>query len=121
GARGGKLSEMHGWPFVSVAKLEKEFGRKCEEWGDYEWRTYKSQRGPRVVDEFFALCPGIKAMMDSLMHRAEEIGSMRLWTGRVVHFDGIETPPFVAWNRLIQGGVGEMMRKAMQRLHAPPR
>jgi len=119
GARGRKLSEMHDWPFKSVAKLEAEFGSKCETWGDAEWRAYKGQRGPRVVDEFFDLCPGVKHMMKELEERAQQVGCIRLWTGRVVHFDGNLTPPFVAWNRLIQGGVGEMMRTAMQRLEQP--
>lgn len=119
GARGRKLSEMHGWPFESIPKLEKRFGLRVEEWGDPQWRVYKGQRGPTVVDEFFALCPGIKATMQALEERATRVGSLRLWTGRVIHFDGHLTPPFVAWNRCIQGGVGEMVRIAMQRLEEP--
>lgn len=116
GARGRKLSEMHGWPFKPIPVLEKQFGRKVEQWGNEEWGTYFAQRGPSVVKGFFELCPGIKAMMQELSDHAEKVGSMRLWTGRVIHFDGFKTPPFVAWNRLIQGGVGEMARLSMQRL-----
>jgi DNA polymerase I-like protein with 3'-5' exonuclease and polymerase domains len=119
GARGRKLSEMHNWPFKSVATLERQFGKDMSEWQDKEWRVYKGQRGCRVVDEFFDLCPGIKEQMKELEQKAQETGCIRLWTGRVVHFDGYQTPPFVAWNRLIQGGVGEMMRVAMQRLEEP--
>jgi len=123
GARGRKLSEMHGWPFKSVKQLEKEFGKPAfpdpgasEWWGHDEWSVYKAQKGPQVVDAFFELCPGIKLKMQELEGRAQRVGCMRLWTGRVVHVDGVLTPPFVMWNRLVQGGVGEMMRVAMQRL-----
>jgi len=116
GARGRKLSEMHDWPFIPVAQLEKDFGRPCEAWTNAEWSRYMTQRGPSVVTGFFDLCPGIKATMQELEERATEDGSFRMWSGRVIHFDGTLTPPFVAWNRLIQGGVGEMTRVAMQRL-----
>jgi DNA polymerase I-like protein with 3'-5' exonuclease and polymerase domains len=116
GARGRKLSEMHGWPFRSVTQLEREFEKPAEKWGDPEWRVYFGQKGPKVVREFFDLCPGIKTMMDQLTARAERLGCIRLFTGRVIHFDGVMTPPFVAWNRLVQGDSGEMTRIAMQRL-----
>ena len=116
GARGRKLSEMHGWPFKSVARLEKEFGRETKDWRNPEWQAYFDQKGPAVVRSFFDMCPGIKAMMDTLTDRAERVGHIRLFTGRVIHFDGRNTPPFVAWNRLVQGDAGEMTRTAMQRL-----
>ncbi len=119
GARGKKLSEMHDWPFKSVDELANEFDKDVEEWGDPEWRVYFAQKGPKVVKEFFELCPGIKAQMDVLTQHAEEQRCIRVWTGRVIHFDGRYTPPFTAWNRLIQGGVGEMVRHAMQRLEKP--
>lgn len=123
GARGRKLSEMHGWPFRSIKQLEREFGKPVKadtpggpQWGDAEWRVYFAQKGPKVVREFFDMCPGIKDMMAALTAQAEEQGSIRLFTGRVIHFDGVLTPPFVAWNRLVQGDSGEMTRIAMQRL-----
>jgi DNA polymerase I-like protein with 3'-5' exonuclease and polymerase domains len=115
-----KLAKMHGWPFRSIEELSKEFGREPSDprapWGDAEWRSYKGQKSVQVRDTFFEMCPGIKHMMTTLRERAETVGSLRLWTGRVIHFDGFYTRSFAAWNRLIQGGVGEMMRVAMQRL-----
>lgn len=116
-----KISKSHGWPFKSVRQLEKEFGKLIDrgEWGDREWRAYKSQRGVVLKDEFFAMCPGIKDKMRGLTERAETWRYLRLWTGRVIHFDGHFTLPFSAWNRLIQGGVGEMVRVAMQKLEQP--
>src|SRR5207249_1038588 len=82
-----KLAKMFGWPFKSVADLEREFGKPAHAWGDPEWRVYKAQRGVRTKDEFFEMCPGIREMMDSLMERADTRGSIRLWTGRAIHFD----------------------------------
>jgi DNA polymerase-1 len=111
-----KLAKMHGWPFRKVEELEKEFGVEVPHWTNAEWAVYNAQKSVQVRSEFFAMCPGIKHMMKTLTERAETVGSLRLWTGRVIHFDGWNTKSFAAWNRLIQGGVGEMMRVAMQRL-----
>lgn len=116
GARGRKLSEMHGWPFKSVEELEREFNIPVEQWANPQWRAYMEQKGPSVVNAFFELCPGIKAAMKSLEETGIKQGFIRLWTGRVVHVDGWHTPPWVLWNRLIQGGVGEEVRLSMQRL-----
>jgi DNA polymerase I len=68
---------------------------------------------------FFKLCPGIKRRMYALSDEAEYTGALRLWTGRVRHFDGVKSKAFAAWNAVVQGGVGEMVRIAMQRLEAP--
>lgn len=121
GAGAEKLARMFGWPFQSVRQLEKVFGKAVDsgEWSDAEWRVYKNQEAVRLKDGFFSVCPGIKDMMKDLETRAEEWKHLRLWTGRVIHFDGEKTKAFAAWNRLVQGGSGEMTRIAMQRLEQP--
>lgn len=118
GVGAAKLSRMNGrdWPFVPVDALERRFGKPADTWGNPEWETYFAQKGPAVKREFFRLCPGIKAQMNDIAAEAERRGHIRLWTGRVIHFDGRYTRPYAGWNRKIQGGVGEMVRIAMQRL-----
>lgn len=107
GAGAKKVAQMFGWPFEHRDTFPE---------GDDGWDQYNAQRSVRFRREFFDLCPGIKQMMYDLMARAEQVGSLRLWTGRVIHFDGKRTRSFAGWNRMIQGGVGEMVRLAMQRL-----
>lgn len=119
GAGGAKLAQMHGWPHVPIGELELQFGKEIHQWRDPEWRVYMAQQGPKTKKGFFQLCPGIKDQMRELEEEARERGSIRLWTGRAIHFDEKYTFPFSAWNRKIQGGVAEMIRVAMQRLEEP--
>lgn len=80
---------------------------------------YNAQQGPIVRNTFFKMCPGIKQMMNDLTRQVEDTRCLRLWTGRVRHFDGVKSKAFSAWNGVIQGAVGEMVRIAMQRLEQP--
>jgi DNA polymerase-1 len=48
---------------------------------------------------------------------ARERGYVRLWTGRVQRFDEKLSPPRKAFSRLVQGGVAEIMRHAIVKLH----
>lgn len=55
-------------------------------------------------------------------NRARSQGYIRLWTGRVRHFNHPLANPKDAFNSLVQGGVAEMLRIAIQRLgHRIPR
>ena len=49
-------------------------------------------------------------------NRARHQGYIRLWSGRVCHFDSPRANPKDAFNTLIQGGVAEMLRIASLRL-----
>ena len=119
GAGPGKIAEKNGWPFEALDEIAAATGKPVEEWKDPEWRRYKDQTSVQVRDGFFDLCPGIKHKMQELREVAENVGSIRLWTGRAIHFDGRRTRPFTAWNRLIQGGVGEIVRRSMQKMEEP--
>lgn len=63
---------------------------------------------------FFALYPSIRRAMNGYSDAWEQKGSLRLWTGRAVHYPGDR--PYAGWNRVIQGAVAEMIRQAMQTL-----
>jgi DNA polymerase-1 len=66
---------------------------------------------------FFELYPSLRQSMRAYADEWEGRGALRLWTGRAVHYPGER--PYAAWNRVLQGAVGEMVRVAMQRLEAP--
>jgi len=73
-----------------------------------------TRRAFEVRHGFFDLYPEIKRAMYAYSDLWKGVGSLRLWTGRVCHYPGDR--PYAAWNRVIQGAVGEMIRVAMQRL-----
>lgn len=63
--------------------------------------------------------PNYKPMLEQAEATGREFGFIRLWTGRVRHFDTLPDPqPWFrkACSNLIQGGVGEVMRIAITRL-----
>lgn len=69
--------------------------------------------------------PRIKRIMYRLQDMAEQKGSIKLYDGRWVHFDGAtkgagcKSPYYTAWNRLVQGTVANMGRQAMLRIRQP--
>lgn len=110
GAGAWKLSELNGWAFRPRDEFPED---------NSGWDEYNAQQGPIVRNTFFKMCPGIKQMMNDLTRQVEDTRCLRLWTGRVRHFDGVKSKAFSAWNGVIQGAVGEMVRIAMQRLEQP--
>jgi len=115
GAGAWKVAQFFGWPFKTVKQMERVYG-PTSGWGFKEWDEYTSQKSYVVRAGFFDLYPCIKEAMQAYSASFEEHGYLRLWTDRVIHFDPSTTPAYAAWNRLIQGAVGEMVRLAMQRL-----
>lgn len=74
-------------------------------------------RAHDVRMEFFGLYPAIRQSMRAYADAWESRGSLRLWTGRAIHYPGERA--YAAANRVFQGAVGEMVRTAQQRLEAP--
>lgn len=73
----------------------------------------------RVLQAAHALHPNYRPMLKQAEKTAREFGYIRLWTGRVRHFNTLPDPqPWYhkACSNLIQGGVGEVMRIAICRL-----
>jgi DNA polymerase-1 len=62
--------------------------------------------------------PKYKQLTNQAQKMAEERGAIRYWTGRLRHFDGPESEPHTAFNQLIQGGVSEIIRRAMTAIDA---
>lgn len=116
GAGAWKVAQLLGWPFKTVDMLEREFGLDRVFWGEEQWSVYRGQRACQVRDGFFDLYGRIQWAMKACAAHFENTGQLALWTGRVLHYDPDTTPSYAAWNRLIQGAVGEMIRLAMMRL-----
>jgi DNA polymerase-1 len=96
----------------------------------YGWSPEKAAQ---VRAGFFAEYPEIEREMRKAAAEVMQTGGITLWTGRRLHFNAdmkraiaqrkrqsVESDvSYMAWNSLIQGGVGEMVRIAMQRLERP--
>lgn len=85
-------------------------------WKIAEFFGWTEEQAREVRGNFYKLYPRIPRMMYDLSDQVEATRAMRLWTGRVIHFDNVRTKFYAAWNRLIQGSVGEMVRVVMQKL-----
>lgn len=67
------------------------------------------------LTRYRAMYPGFKALSRRASKTAMERGYIRMWTGRIRHYDQYN-PPRKAMSNLIQGGVAEIIRKTMLRL-----
>lgn len=73
------------------------------------------KRAAEILRKYHAQYPGYRLIYNFYQKLAEEMGYIRMWTGRVRHYGtGIE--PHKASSNLIQGGVAELMREAILRL-----
>ena len=69
-----------------------------------------------ILSRYHAQFPGFRKLMRRAESQAKSRGYIALWTGRRRHYNE-ETETHKAMSNLIQGGVGEIVRVAMTRLH----
>lgn len=69
------------------------------------------------LEKYHALYPGFRKLMYQCEDYAKAKGEIRMWTGRTRHFNVPEADPHKAMSNLIQGGVAEIVRVAISRLH----
>lgn len=69
------------------------------------------------LERFHDLYPGFRKLAGSYEGMAIRNGYITLWTGRRQHFEVIGAETHKAMANLIQGGVAEMMRISVTRLH----
>jgi DNA polymerase-1 len=62
------------------------------------------------------LYPGFRQLMNACEARAERDGAIRMWTGRMRHYDA-KNPSRTAMPNLVQGAVAEIMRVAISRAY----
>jgi DNA polymerase-1 len=72
-----------------------------------------------VLKEAHRLHPNYRPMLDQTTELAKDLGYIRLWTGRVRHFNSLAQPEWwyhKACSNLIQGGIAEVLRHAICRV-----
>lgn len=70
----------------------------------------------QYLDAYHAKFSNIRPLYRFMQNTASLQGYIRLWTGRVRRYNMIDAPVHKALSNLIQGGVGEMMRKKITKL-----
>ena len=69
------------------------------------------------LEKYHALYPGFRKLLKQCEEYANAKGEIRMWTGRVRHFNVPEADTHKAMSNLIQGGVAEIVRVAISRLY----
>lgn len=64
---------------------------------------------------YHSLYPGFRQLMDACESYADNHGYIKMWTGRMRHYDG-NNPTHKAMSNLIQGGVAEIMRVTIMKV-----
>lgn len=68
-----------------------------------------------ILKKYHDRFPGYRLLSKSAEKVATERGYIKLWTGRRRHFNVLEAETRKAFSNLIQGGVAEIIRRAMTR------
>ena len=74
-------------------------------------------RAKEYLDRYNQRIPGVRKLYNTAQHIAKRDREIPMWTGRLRHYRE-EDETHKAMSNLIQGGVAEMMRVALTRLHA---
>lgn len=69
------------------------------------------------LERYHKLYPGFRKLMYQCEDFAKQNGYIKMWTGRMRHFNVPEADPHKAMSNLIQGGVAEIVRVAISRLY----
>jgi DNA polymerase-1 len=77
-----------------------------------DFRTAKD-----YLERYHGLYPGFRKLMYQCEDFAKEYGYIRMWTGRIRHFNVPQADTHKAMSNLIQGGVAEIVRVAISRLY----
>lgn len=76
------------------------------------------EQARRYMSAYHKARPGVRDLMETMETQAQHRGYIRLWTGRVRRYK--DQDPHKAMSNLIQGGVAEIVRVAISRLHGLP-
>ena len=68
------------------------------------------------LNQYHSLYPQFRKLMRACEQKAEKDGFIKMWTGRCRRYDA-KNPSHKAMSNLIQGGVAEIMRITISRLH----
>ena len=71
----------------------------------------------QYLSKYHGLYPGFRKLMKACEQIAETDGAIRMWTGRMRHFNVKEAYTHKAMSNLVQGGVAEVVRVAISKLY----
>ena len=69
-----------------------------------------------LLNKYYSMIPGVKKLYNTARKIAETNRQIPMWTGRIRHYRE-EDQVYKGMSHLIQGGVAEMMRIAITKLH----
>lgn len=75
-----------------------------------------SSRATEIRDNYFATYPGFKKIANAAQIKARRTKQVKMWTGRIRHFEDPESEAHKALNAVIQGGAAEIVKRTMLRL-----
>lgn len=75
------------------------------------------EQAKNYLERYHKLYPGFRKLMYQCEDFAKQNGYIKMWTGRMRHFNVPEADPHKAMSNLIQGGVAEIVRVAISRLY----
>jgi DNA polymerase-1 len=70
----------------------------------------------QILDKFHKTYPKFRLVSKAAETVASTRGHVCMWNGRRRHYDQLNSEPHTAFNSLIQGGVGQMVIRAMNRI-----
>jgi DNA polymerase-1 len=82
--------------------------------------TVPEEEAAEILNAWHRLHPGFKKKANECTNLARRRGYIKLWTGRVRHFDNPKMY-HKAFNTLLQGGAAEVMKDAMLLIASEPR
>lgn len=74
------------------------------------------ERAQEIRDNYFNTYPGFKRIAQRAAAKARSKGQVKLWTGRIRHFEDPEGEAHKALNAVIQGGAAEIVKRTMLRV-----
>lgn len=77
-----------------------------------------SIRATEIRDNYFNTYPGFKKIANAAQIKAKRTRQVKMWTGRIRHFDDPESEAHKALNAVIQGGAAEIVKRTMLRLQS---
>jgi DNA polymerase-1 len=75
-----------------------------------------STRAAEIRDNYFNTYPGFKKISNAAQTKARRTKQIKMWTGRIRHFEDPESEAHKALNAVIQGGAAEIVKRTMLRL-----
>lgn len=71
------------------------------------------ERAQAIRDNYFSTYPGFKRIANAAATKARSKGQVKMWTGRIRHFERPDEEAHKALNSVVQGGAAEIVKRQM--------